>query len=120
MTTVLASGKLRSRITASGLMRLARSLPFGEVAPGPESFSQLYLTSSAVSGRLLVGGRGSYLLFCRSLSVIVSLSGETSHEAAASPSSVPSASLPFSPFLYDSRRWYMWLTWLRLTLLPPI
>src|SRR5437762_10988842 len=96
-TAVFASGKVIDRIGALGFSAFTSSRPLPTDVD--EILSQLYFRSWVVITRLLVGGRGSHLLFGRSLKVSVSLSGDTSHEPAASPSTEPSAGASGVPCL---------------------
>src|SRR5262245_31509518 len=94
ITTVEASGALRLR-TGRSLLTLLSTLP--RLGDSEAKRSKLNLTSSVVKARPLVGGRGSSLLFGRSLSVTVIRSGETSNEDAASGSTAPSGGVKTVP-----------------------
>src|SRR5262245_46857992 len=98
MTIVRASGVEIELMGPPGLAELNSDARYGEVF---SAVSQLHFTSSTVTLRPLVGGRGSSFMFGRSFMVIWVASGEISHDSATSPvmASAPTASLTPKPCL---------------------
>src|SRR6266508_1299309 len=86
IVTVLSSGFVTETMGASGLTEFANS---ARRVLMRDIRSQENTTSLASTLRPLVGGRGAKWQLPFNLRVSVSLSGETSHDSATSPSSSP-------------------------------